>query len=99
MNTLKITQLTADTFLGILPFEQKVKQTVMLDLEFELDIDQVVKTQTLEDTVDYSTVANALTQFIESHRFNLIEVMAAQISEFLKKEFKLKKFTLTIYKI
>ncbi len=98
MATLKISQLKVDTFLGVFPFEQQVKQTVLIDLSFTIDIDKAAASNALHDTVDYSALAAALTAFVESRAFLLIESMAAQIKTFLQQEFKLEQLTLKITK-
>lgn len=99
MDTFKINQLKVQTFLGTYPFEQKVKQPVVLDLEYTLDTRPAAKTNALNDTVDYSRLAAQLTQFIEQQAFVLIENMAEQITQFLKQEFALSQVKLKITKI
>lgn len=99
MDIFKITQLKARTFLGTYPFEQKVKQQIILDLEYSANITPASQSNALNDTVDYSLLASQLTQFIEQRSFILMEALAEQAAQFLKQEFQLTWLKLTISKI
>lgn len=99
MDIFSIKQLRIETLLGVHPFEQKVPQTISVDLEFKTDITQAAKTQDLKDAVDYSQVAAQLTQFITNRSFILIEALAEQAAQFLKQEFHLPWIKLKISKI
>lgn len=99
MDTLKINQLKIDTFLGIYSFEEKIKQSILLDLSFSVNIQRAASTLSIDDTHDYSLIAHELTQFISEGRFPLLEVLAEQSATWLKNKFKLENLTLKITKI
>ena len=99
MDTFKITQLKLETTLGLYPFEKKIKQTILIDLEFTLDIKKAAASNSLDDTIDYSRLACELTTFIETRSFLLLESLAEQVVAFLKNNFDLKNLKLKISKI
>ncbi|MBI5447228.1 MAG: dihydroneopterin aldolase [Gammaproteobacteria bacterium] len=99
MGLLKISQLKASTLLGVLPFEQRLKQTVIVDLEFKINVAQAAKQDSFHDTLDYSAVAEQLVHFLETHSFALIETLAEQAAEFLRHTFQLSWLKLKISKI
>lgn len=76
---IKIKNLRANTILGIYEWEKKCVRPVVYNIEIEFDPAQVLKTQRVEDTVDYDTLSKQIVSFTESRSFELVESLAQQV--------------------
>lgn len=81
MATIFIEQLAVSTTIGVLAWEKQIKQTVLLDLEFEYDIHRASESDQLEHTVDYSAIAETIIHFGENAKFQLLEALGQAIIE------------------
>ena len=88
-----IENLTFKTIIGILPFERKKKQKVIVDLSFEYKF----KNKN-DDFIDYSMVVELVKKRIKKEKYYLIEDALLDIKQLLKKRFKIKKLKLKISK-
>ena len=52
-----IKDLRVKTIIGIFDWERKVKQEVSIDLEFPFDCKKAAASDSIEDTVDYKSIA------------------------------------------
>lgn len=80
---LFITNLVVHTIIGVLPAERINQQPVELDLNIKTDITVAARTENLEDTLDYSSIASGLASYIHSSNFLLIETLAEAIVAWL----------------
>lgn len=96
MAKLKITGLSIKTKIGIHAWEQKIDQTVRLDIEFPLDLSNEI--QEIGQTIDYATVCETITAFIETNRFELLEQLAQRVGNLLLEQFKPASINLTASK-
>jgi dihydroneopterin aldolase len=87
MDIIYLKELKIETVIGIYPWERQIKQTVILDLEMAADIRKAAKTDRVEDTLDYKSVAKRLLEFVNHSEFQLIETLAERIAEILLTEF------------
>lgn len=74
--TIHIVDLSILCIVGVLSHEREIPQSILLDVEIDLDLAPAVASQDVADTVDYATVARALTGFIREQRFFLVEALA-----------------------
>jgi dihydroneopterin aldolase len=88
MNTIYIRNLTVETIIGCYPHERLNKQPVIINLEVAADFSQAALTDELANTLDYATLANRLTQFIEQRQDKLLETLADACAHMLMQEFK-----------
>ncbi len=84
--------------IGTLPRERKVKQKIVLDLEFAAPIRKAASRDNLRDAINYKKIADRTTEFVSKSRFYLIETLAERLTSTLLKEFPLKSVELTISK-
>ncbi len=98
MDIVYISDLKVETIIGIFDWEREVKQTISLDLEMATDIRRAAKTDSIEDTLDYKSVAKRLISFIEESEFKLVETMAERISEIVLSEFSVPWMRLRLSK-
>ncbi len=87
MDIIYLTELKIETVIGIYAWERQIKQTVVLNIEMAADIRNAAKTDRVEDTLDYKSVAKRLIEFISHSEFQLIETLAERIAEILLTEF------------
>lgn len=98
MDKIFIHDLKIETIIGCLAWERKVKQRLIFDLEIEYDCKAAGKSDELNDTLDYSAVANTISEFVANSKFKLIEALAEQTAALIIKQFSLKKVYLKITK-
>jgi dihydroneopterin aldolase len=84
-----IRNLKVPAQVGILPWELTSTQMVVLNMTFGADIKAAAATDHVQDTIDYAAVATAITAYLATHRFNLIETLAEKSAEFLLERFQL----------
>ena len=87
MDIVYIRDLRIETVIGIYDWERKIRQTVSLDLEMGTDIRKAAKSDSIDDTLDYKSVAKRLIQFVEGSEFQLVETMAERIADIVLSEF------------
>jgi dihydroneopterin aldolase len=66
---------------GVLPEEQTRPQPFEVDVELAVDLTTPGTSDALDDTVDYSAVAEAVARVVKSERYQLLERLAAHIAE------------------
>ncbi len=88
-DTIFLTDLRIETVVGIWEWERKIRQTVSIDLEMGADIRRAAGSDTIEDTLNYKSVAKRVQQFVGESEFQLVETMAEKIAETVLAEFDL----------
>ncbi len=88
-DTIFLHELRVQTVVGIWEWERKIRQTVSIDLEMAADIRRAAKNDSIEDTLNYKSVAKRVKQFVEDSEFQLVETMAEKIAETVLAEFEL----------
>lgn len=84
--------------IGIFDWERKVKQKVVVDLEFPADTHKAARQDIIRHTVDYKRIAKSTIHFIAGSRFQLIETLAEKLSGHLLREFRLPELRLRLAK-
>jgi len=87
MDIVYIRDLRIETIIGIYDWERETRQTVSLDLEMGTDISKAAESDSIEDTLDYKSVAKRLIQFVGDSEFQLVEAMAESIAGIVLNEF------------
>lgn len=98
MAKIFIESLAVPTYIGVHAYEKKEKQTLLIDLNFSVDVDRAALHDRLADTVNYAAVRDAIVDFAARSHFHLIETFAKQLSDFLKKKFQLNYIELSVTK-
>ncbi len=93
-----IQNLEIRCIIGTLPRERKIKQKLLIDLEFPASARKAAKRDDLRDAINYKKIAERVTAFVSKSRFYLIETLAERLAAFLLKEFKLRGILLRISK-
>jgi dihydroneopterin aldolase len=98
MDRVFIENLTIETVIGIFDWEREIRQSVSLDLEMDYDIRKAAKSDSIEDTLDYKSVAKRLIRFVEQSEFQLVETLAERCAEIVLNEFPVDRLKLKLSK-
>jgi dihydroneopterin aldolase len=86
------------TAIGVTAGERAVKQQLSIDLEFPV-AGRPADTDSIEDAVDYDTIARTVSEVCSSRQFNLIETVAEQIADRVLEEFPISQVRILVRKI
>lgn len=98
MDIVFIRELKIDTVVGIYDWERRIRQTVLLDIDMGTDIARAAKSDRIEDTLDYKSVAKRLIQYVGEAEFQLVETLAEKVAELVMQEFKVSWIKVTLHK-
>jgi len=93
-----VRDLRTETIIGIFDWERKVRQTLSFDLEFPGDIRRAAKTDRIEDTLNYKSVAKRVLAFVEASECHLVETLAEQVAQLILREFAVEWVRVTLNK-
>ncbi|MDE2304828.1 MAG: dihydroneopterin aldolase [Gammaproteobacteria bacterium] len=88
MDKIFIHALKTETIIGIFDWERQVRQSVLLDLEFEADVRKAALSDSIADTLDYKRVAKRVLAFVEASAFHLVETLAERVALLILEEFR-----------
>jgi len=88
MDIIYLRDLKIECIIGVWEWERRIKQTVILDLDMASDNRRAAATDTIEDTLNYKTVAKRLVDFAGHSQFQLVETLAEKIAGIVLSEFK-----------
>ena len=80
-DVIRITGLTLHGYHGVFDDEKRDGQTFVVDLAIELDAHQAGTTDTLENTVNYSTVVDTVAEVVTGESVDLIETLAYKVAD------------------
>lgn len=98
MDTIFLKELTTETVIGIFDWEREVKQTVAIDIELSVDFRAAARSDSIEDALNYKTVASRVLAFVQESRFQLVETLAEEVARLLLREFPVELVRLTVHK-
>ncbi len=87
MDIIYISDLRIETVIGIFDWERKIKQTVVLDVEMAADCRKAAQSDSVEDTLNYKSVAKRLLEFVGDSEYQLVETLAERCAEIIMNEF------------
>ena len=87
MDKIFINQLQLETVIGIHDWEREKKQVIILDIEIACSTAQAVKSDQIEDCIDYFSVCEQLKKLAYSHNYQLVESFAEEVSRIILQEF------------
>ena len=90
--------LRTETIIGIFDWERKVRQTISFDLEFPGDVRRAAKSDRIEDTMNYKSVAKKVLAFVEATDCHLVETLAERVAEMILREFPVAWVRVTLNK-
>ena len=84
---------------GVLPEEQTRPQPFEVDVELDVDLSEAGESDALDDTVDYSAVAEAVSRVVTSERYPLLERLGTRIAEVCRVDERVTAVTVTVRKL
>ncbi|MBT8140415.1 MAG: dihydroneopterin aldolase [Gammaproteobacteria bacterium] len=87
MATIFIEQLCVETLIGIHDWERKVPQALYFDIEAEADISAAAKSDSIDDALNYTAMAEAIEQFVYESKRLLLESLVQDLAAYLLKQF------------
>lgn len=88
-DTIFLQDLKVETIVGVWDWERKIRQIVSIDLDMGADIRQAAQTDSIEDTLNYKSVAKTVQEFVAASEFQLVETLAEKVAELVLGEFDL----------
>ncbi|WP_006787754.1 dihydroneopterin aldolase [Thiorhodospira sibirica] len=98
MDTIYIRDLRIETVIGVHAWEQRIRQTLRLDLELETDIRPAAHSDDIADTLDYVMISERVRTLLDQHQFQLMEALAEHIANTLLHEFAISRLRLSLSK-
>jgi dihydroneopterin aldolase len=87
MDIIFLQDMKVETVIGIWEWERKIRQTVSIDLDMAADIRKAAATDSVEDTLNYKSVAKRVQAFVGDSSFQLVETLAEKIAAIVIDEF------------
>ena len=87
MDIVYIRDLRVDTIIGIYDWEREVRQTISLDLEMAADIRRAAQTDDIQYALNYKAVSKRLIAHLEARDAQLVETLAEEVAEIVRREF------------
>ncbi len=98
MDKIFLTALSTEAVIGIFDWEREIRQRVEIDLEMSLDLTPAGKSDSIDDTLNYKSVAKRVLAFVGASRFRLVETLAERIASLLLAEFPIARVRVTVHK-
>jgi len=83
---------------GVMAAERETGRRYEVDCEIETDISAAAASDELHDAVNYLSIYHIVEEFLEEHRYNLLETLAQRLMEEIKKKTKAPKVTIRVRK-
>lgn len=77
--TVGVRDLEVFCVIGVRPHEREREQVITLDLAIDYDVGDAIATDTVDDVVDYSAVADMVREHLRDRSYGLLESAAAGI--------------------
>lgn len=98
LDTVRIERLELDCIIGINPWERLTKQQITVDIEIDTDLSAAGKSDAIEDTINYRTIAKTVTNEIEKSHYGLVESIGAKIADICLKDDRVFSVKVTVRK-
>lgn len=95
---LRIENLRLRTVVGIYDWEKQSKQDVVINVELEFDGSAAIKSDDIDDSINYKTINKEIIAHVENSNFDLIEKIAGDVLDIVMKDRKIQKATVKIDK-
>lgn len=99
MDKLFINELKIETIIGAYDWERRVRQTIVLDIEYGIDAKDGASTDDIGSTCNYIELGQATIDFIKNSEFFLVETLAEKTTAYLLEKFNIPWIKLRIRKM
>lgn len=80
MDRVILRELQVSAAVGLLDWELRTEQVLLVDCEVDVDAAAAARTDSIENTVDYAQLRELIQQFCGERRFALLESLAHELS-------------------
>jgi dihydroneopterin aldolase len=80
MDIVYLHGLRLETVIGVWDWERHIKQTLVVDLDMQTDIARAAASDSIDDTINYKTIADRLVEIGENSSYALVESLAERIA-------------------
>jgi dihydroneopterin aldolase len=95
---ISIHGLRFSCIVGIRDWERKHRQPISADIELELDLRSAGRSDDIEETADYSSLAGLIVREAEQSRCFLLEALAQRIADLCLTDPRVQGVTVVIWK-
>ncbi len=95
---IRIKNLRVRTIIGIYEWEREHLQEVVVNVDMEFDGSQAVKTDAIEDTVNYKALKKRIIHEVEASDFQLLEKLADHILNIVMDDSKVQNAAVEVDK-
>ncbi|MBN2104678.1 dihydroneopterin aldolase [bacterium] len=95
---IHIKNLRLQTVVGIQAWERKTKQDVVINIHFEFDGSEALKTDHIQDTIDYKSLKKRVIKQVEASQFYLLEKLASSILDIVMDDPKVVRASVEVDK-
>jgi D-erythro-7,8-dihydroneopterin triphosphate epimerase len=95
---ISIKNLRVSGILGVYEEERRAERDIIVNTQIEYDASDAVRTDALEDAMDYKQIRDRIVNFIEGTRFKLLEKLADGIVQDLVGDERVLKVKLEVDK-
>ena len=95
---VRIKNLKLKAIIGIDNWERKKKQTVVINIEYEIKNTKAHKTDNIKDTLNYRTLTKEIIEYVKSSRFQLLEKLTGNILKIILKDKRISQAKVEIDK-
>lgn len=95
---IHINDLVGRCIIGLKEEERQEKQEVIINITLFTDLKKAAKTDSLEDTIDYSQLKGDILNTVENSKFHLIESLAEEVADICLKNKKIKQVKVSVQK-
>jgi dihydroneopterin aldolase len=93
-----INALATEAVIGIYDWERGVKQRLEIDLDMWVDLRAAGRSDAIEDTLNYKSIAKRVLALVEGSSYGLVEALAGEIARVVLDEFKVARVRVTVHK-
>ena len=98
MDKIFLRELKVEAVIGIWEWEQRIRQTVSIDLEVATDARAAAAADSVESTLNYRDVAKRVQTFVADSRFHLVETLADSVARMILEEFDVSWIKVSVAK-
>ncbi|MBN9231580.1 MAG: dihydroneopterin aldolase [Legionella sp. 40-6] len=96
MDTISIKGLKIATRIGVHEWEQRIDQTLLIDLSLGLDLSNCA--EDIVKTVDYAILSQVITEYVSQKSFKLIETVANEVAQLIRAQTTASHVSVTVSK-
>ncbi|MCP4583022.1 MAG: dihydroneopterin aldolase [candidate division Zixibacteria bacterium] len=97
--TVRLNRMSFFAYHGVSEAEKEIGGRYEVDCEYDIDTAKAARTDSLEDTTDYTEIYAMIENIITNNKFNLMEALANKLADSLIKSFNIERLKLKVRKM